>query len=473
MAHVAAARRTAARLFSVLSHELWPVRQKENERRADSDGPPSVSSFLSNADAVEFSTTPISTNIVLYSILALMGMALIWSIYGTLDKIVVAKGKIITTAPQIVMQPFETAKIVQIHVKAGDRVRKGDALVSFDPAFAQADAGSLNEKVVALVAEEERIEAELDGRAYHAPRDANAAQRSQEALSSARSSQKALEIEAHDQKLRELDTQLAALDTSTEHLSRQADLAADVTKMQQTLFKKKVGSKLQLMAAEKEQIDIEKQRDQSLADRAGLEHSRAQAAAERDAFGQRWDRELQERLVSLRQEKNAAMASLEKAEKLRDFTNLSAPVDAVVLQLADRSVGSVVREAEPLITLVPLKGPMEVEADISSRDVGLVKIGDPARIKLEAYPFQEFGTLQGELVVVSADSVSEKEGRNEVAVFRARIRLEENVGELIKRKIRLGPGLRATSEIKIGQRSIITYLVYPVVRMFDEAMREP
>src|SRR5439155_6745933 len=107
---------------------------------------------------------------------------------------------------------------------------------------------------------------------------------------------------------------------------------------------------------------------------------------------------------------------------------LTAPADAVVLELAQRSIGSVVREAEPLVTLVPLNVPLEAEVSVNSRDIGRITAGENVRLKLDAYPFQKYGTASGTIRTISRDAFApEQHGAASPAAapsfFKARIPL--------------------------------------------------
>ncbi len=155
---------------------------------------------------------------------------------------------------------------------------------------------------------------------------------------------------------------------------------------------------------------------------------------------------------------------------MRDLTEITAPVDGTVLEVADRSTGSVLREAETLVTLVSDGADLYVEANVPSRDVSYLKIGDAVRVKLEAYPFQRFGTANGVLNVISADSVPLKadDAKSEL-VYKTKIRITDSPKDLAKRGIRIRPGLVASAEIKTGKRSIASYILNPVLRTADES----
>src|SRR3984957_13607871 len=124
--------------------------------------------FKPDATAIEEAPVPISAHAALYTVLTLLVVAVLWSIFGSVDRIVVAPGKVATRTPMLVMQPFTTSRVLAINVKAGDHVHKGQVLVVFDPAFAQADVASLQHKVETLTAQSARIEAELGGTRFTA-----------------------------------------------------------------------------------------------------------------------------------------------------------------------------------------------------------------------------------------------------------------------------------------------------------------
>jgi hemolysin D len=153
---------------------------------------------------------------------------------------------------------------------------------------------------------------------------------------------------------------------------------------------------------------------------------------------------------------------------------MTAPVDGIVQEVADRSVGSVLREAETLVTLVPDNADLYVEASVPSRDIGYLKLGDSVRVKLESYPFQRFGTISGVLAVISPDSQPLKEGDDKSQViYRVQVKLDDRAAALLARSIHLKPGLVASAEIKTGGETIANYILHPIIRIGDESLREP
>jgi HlyD family secretion protein len=212
-----------------------------------------------------------------------------------------------------------------------------------------------------------------------------------------------------------------------------------------------------------------------------LNAQRAETTQERQAFLDKWRSDHNQQLVQARQDLADATETLNKAHRMKDLTEITAPVSGTVLEVADRSVGSVLREAETLVTLVPDGADLYVEANVPSRDISYVKTGDTVRIKLETYPFQRFGTLNGKLDVISADSVPLKQDdtqpkRDDIPaqlVYRVQVRITDSLHDLAVRSIHVRPGLVASAEIKTGKRSVASYVLDPVLRTTDESLREP
>jgi HlyD family secretion protein len=423
--------------------------------------------------AIEERPVPVSIHATLYTALAILVVAIVWAFVGTMDRIVVAQGKVSTSPPLIVLQPFAVARILAIPVTAGDHVKKGDVLISFDPAFARADESSLVGQVNELNAIRERMEAEMTGIPFVAGENAAPGRSTQEEIYARRQAQFASELAGHETNVKRLSQERDATRTAVTRLERERELARKVTAMRQELLDRKVGSELQLVVAQKDQLNVEQRLDAAISQGQSLAQQQLQAEAERDAYLANWRRQLSEDLVTVRQHAKEASDNLSKAQRLREFTSLTAPVDGIVLEIADRSVGSVLREAETAVTLVPGDAALEVDADILSKDVGYVSVGDPVRVKLEAYPFQKFGTVDGALTVVSPDSIVRQVGQSSITVFHAKVHLKATVEELAARSIRLRPGLIATAEITTGHRSIASYLLYPIFRVFDEGLKEP
>jgi len=434
-----------------------------------------VHQFKGDATAIEEAPVPVSAHAALYVVVTLLVIGIFWSVFGSLDRIVVGQGKIASHTPMIVMQPFTTSRITQIHVKPGDHVRKGQVLVSFDPAFARADQAALEQKIRDKSAEIDRITAELNGASSFPVAKSDGPERQTQAqIFSQETGQYASEMAQRASRMGAADSQLKAVNDSIPGLKSQLAIAQKVMSIQNYLNSQQAAAELDVLRAQTAQIDAETRLSNAMADSQKYSQERAEIEAERNTFRDKWRSDHNQQLVQARQDLDEASQTLNKAKRMNDFTVLTAPQDATVLEIADRSVGSVLREAETLVTLVPDGADLYVEANVPSRDVSYVKVGDGVRVKLETYPFQRFGTLDGVLDVISADSIPLKEGDDKSQlVYRAQVRVTTPVSDLVSRGIHLRPGLVATAEIKTGKRSIASYVLDPVLRTMDESLREP
>jgi len=455
-------------LWRVLGH--WVDRRFGDEEFRSEAG----HGFKSDAAEIEEAPVPLSAHAALYTLAILLAVAILWAIFGSLDRIVVAPGKIATRTPMVVMQPFTTSRILQINVKAGDHVRKGQVLVAFDPAFAQADVASLRHKVEALTPQTARLEAELAGTPFIAQLGAGVERLTQVQIFNQEMSDFEAEAKQRDSRLRQIDSQMRVDEASLSGIRSQLDMARRMVAIQQSLRAQQAAAELDVMRAQSSEIDSDLKLKNTLGDMAKLGAQRAEALQERQGFLDKWRSDHNQQLVKARQDLAEAAETLNKAQRMKDLTEIVAPVSGTVLELADRSIGSVLREAETLMTLVPDGAALYVEANAPSRDVSYVKVGDSVRIKLETYPFQRFGTVNGVLDVISADSVPmEPDDAKSQLVYRLQVRIVESLSDLAARGIHVRPGLVASAEVKTGKRSVASYILDPILRTADEGLREP
>ena len=150
-----------------------------------------------------------------------------------------------------------------------------------------------------------------------------------------------------------------------------------------------------------------------------------------------------------------------------------------MLEINKRSVGTVAKEAEPIMTLVPQGLPLEADIQIPADEIGFVRKGDAVRIKIDAYPFQKHGIVEGRVNVIGEDSfLAEQNPANQLrpltkAYYPARVRLTNTALHKVPSDTRLTPGMTLTAEIKVSERTVISYFMYPLIKAFDESIREP
>jgi HlyD family secretion protein len=430
--------------------------------------------FQSDARQVDELRPPASERAVLYILLALIACGITWASIAKVDRIVVAQGKLVTTAATMVVQPLETSVVRSLNARIGDVVQKGDPLATLDPTFSMADAAQLSGKMASLGAQIARLDAEIGDRPY-APETIDDEARLQMTIWTRRAEKYRAKVESFDRQIGETEAKIATKTADQDSLKPRLVIARELENTRHELFKKEVGSKISYLDAEARRMQIE--RDMQLAANECLELQQTlnRVNADKAAYVAEFRQQLGEDLVQARRERDAAAKQLDKAARRNEVTILEAPADAIVLDVAQRSVGSVMKEAEPLYTLVPLNSPLEAEVLVEARDVGQVKTASLTRVKLEAWPFQKHGTLEGVVRMLSEDVFTpdpKKEGETRPH-YKARIKLTSGELRNVPDQLRLIPGMAVTAEIKAGERSVISYFLYPLLRGLDESIREP
>ena len=431
---------------------------------------------------------PPKRRLVLWLMVGLIVAAAIALAVLKVDIVVSANGKIVTSDSEIVIQPVETSVVRSVAVRMGQQVKAGDVLATLDPTFSLADRDELTAKLRNLSATYDRLDAELAGRAYD-PNNPTADELTQRDVFRKRQAEYAAKLGAAERKTEQYKADLATHKTEVKGLQEQIRLASQAEDMYQQLVAKDLASKLKLIDASQHLVDARTRLDTNLGEQQKLAEQIAGAEAERDGFVQEWQRKLSEDMAQNRSDRDATAARLSKAQMRHDLAVMTAPEDATVLELAHRPAGSVLREAETLMRLVPTHAPLLFEVQVDTRDVARLHIGDRATIKLEALPWQQFGLAYGELKALTPDTLSDdnaretgeegsspelkKEARQSPTHYRARIELTETKFRNLPEGFAMRPGMRVVCDIKVGRRSILEYVLNPITRVIGESLREP
>ncbi len=432
--------------------------------------------FQSDAVEIEHRAPPRIARLTLYGVSALILSAIAWASLSYVDEIVVAQGRLVTTQPTIVVQPFETSIVRSIDVSAGDVVRMGQTLATLDATFSQSNVNQQRARHAALDAQVKRIEAELAGDDYSLLAGDTAEEAIQVQLFGQRRAFYVAQMQNFDQQVSAQMALLAGNRDQEAVLRARRENLSRIEGAREKLYENQAGSLLNLLDSREARLEIDSSLAQTSGNAAVALHTLAKLRADRQAFIEDFRRATLEQLVGLRSERDTVGEELTKMELRRTMVALTAPADAVVLDLAQRSVGSVVREAEPIVTLVPLNVPLEAEVSVNSRDIGRVSVEEPARIKFDAFPFQKYGTATGSVRTISRDAfLPDGEGAEAGTqpYFKARVRLEDTRLRLPDKIVQLLPGMTVAAEIKVGRRTVISYFLYPLIRGLDESIREP
>jgi len=437
--------------------------------------PPPARFAAFQPDALEILAvpTPVRYRTTLYLLLALILAAFVFSCLAQVDRIVVAPGKLVSTRNNLTVAPMETAVVREVYVSAGQIVAKGDPLLALDPTFAEAGLSERGKDRAALSAKVWRLRCELSGECKTPPGLSPAELALEREVFAARRREFDAKSDGLTQHLRELSAKIATNAAEAAKSKKQIAIARDLERMYADILKQGASSKVEYMKAQSSRIEAEGQLEKIKNETAELRESLARAEAEKRDFAENWKAEIAKELSSTARELSGAEERERKAERLRELVVLRAPEAGIVLDVSARSAGSVAPQGETLLTIVPTGEAVLVEAEVAAQDVGLVRTGDEVRVKFEAFPYQRHGIVEAKLATVSPDAFEKNTSEGQRLFYRARAVLGVVRLTAVPPDFKLFPGMSLTAEIKVGQRRIITYLLYPLIKTFDDSFREP
>jgi hemolysin D len=431
---------------------------------------------------------PPKKRLVLWLMIALFAGAALWLSIAKVDTVVAANGRIVTSAGDIVIQALETSVVRSLRVRMGQKVRKGEVLATLDPTFTQADQDELSAKLRQESAAFDRLQAESAGKPYD-PHNPNADEAIQRDIFRKRQSEYAAHLTAAARKVAQFQADLAAHRIEAQGLQQQIALAGQADTIYQTLVASQLASKLRAIDTTRSLVEAKSRLATNLGEQKRLVQQIAETEAERDAFIQEWQRKLAEELAQARSERDQSTARLSKAQLRHRMAVMTAPEDATVLDVETRPAGSVMREAETLMRLVPADRPLLAEVQIDTRDVARLHLGDPVTLKFEALPWQQYGLAYGRLQSLTPDTLEDdsaretaedmtapgmkQQARQSPIHYRARIAITETKFRNLPQDFAIRPGMRLTADVKIGRRAVLDYVLNPITRVIDESLREP
>jgi hemolysin D len=430
--------------------------------------------YLPDPDELERRQLPGGLTITLYLLLGMVLSAVLWATLFEIDTVVSARGKLVTQEPNIVIQSFETAQITALNVRAGQVVNKGQVLAVLDPTFVTADLAQAQDRLKSLDAELHRLNQEQAGKAY-----GGQSRNRDEALQSSLQADRQASYQARLQRLDDGIGRLkAALTTNQGELSSlevRVTSLREIEAMNEELTQQNFQSKLKLLESRERRQEVDRDMLATRNRAQEIKKQLAEAEGEKLSFMKDWRQKSTEELVAVRRERSAVAEQVNKAERRSRLIELVAPADAVVLEVAaNRSTGSVVRESEQMFTLVPLGVPLEAEIQIDSQDIGFVKLLDPVRLKIDAFPFQKHGLINASLERVGQDAFTRDAGTGAAkpAFYVGRTQVKADELRHLPKLTQLIPGMTLSAEIVVGKRSVISYVMYPVMRGLSEAATE-
>ena len=453
---------------------MEPTDQSHVKRKAARGKDATALDFLPDADAIERNPLPVYLRLTVHALGLALLLFVLWASFSDVERVVVASGRLVNPLPNIVVQPLETSIIQKIEVRVGQVVRQGQVLATLDPTFAQADEAQLRSRLQSLDTQTRGLNAELLGK-NTAPsgKDADAVLQAQ--LSRERQANYAAQLAKLEQNIARV---AATMDTNRRDqlvMAQRMKSLNEMEAMQETLMAQNFGARLQLLEARDRRLAAERELQLANNREHELRNELAALESEKTAFTKSWRQKTMEDLLNTARDRDGINEQLQKADKRKQLVALVSPVDAVVLDMAKLSQGSVVQAAEQMFTLVPLGAALEAEVKIDALDIGYIKAGDVVHIKLDAFPFQKHSALDGKVRTISEDAFRRDSGAPGAldAYYLSRIAYGDSKLKKMPDKARLLPGMTLSAEIVVGKRSVMSYLIWPLTKAMDESIREP
>ena len=423
---------------------------------------------------------------MLHLLLVLLFALILWAAFGKLDIVATAEGKLIPQTYVKIVQPFEQGLISEILVTEGQHVQAGQILMRLDTTLSDADGKAINADYLVKQIALRRIDAELADREFkRQPADPEALYN--ESLAQYRANRLAYQTALAEERsvLDKTQSDLAAagqartkLIETLPHYREQAKAYADMAKD---------GYVSRLAATDKEREHIEKEQDLKTQEHIIVSAQATLAASSRklEQISADYRQRLQAERADISGKLDKTQAEYAKQQYRHELLELKASQDGIIKDVATHTIGTVISPGTILMTLVPKDEILRAEVWVSNEDVGFIHQGDPTKIKFASYQFQKYGMVGGQVAHLSADATDNtQQGAGQSApptakspngqAFAYRALVDLKAQELIVDGVRhaLSPGMQVTAEIHLGTRTILEYLLSPVMGAFQEAGRE-
>ena len=446
--------------------------------------------FPADAQAIDFSPpllrlqatspNPLGRK-VLWALLVMLLALLLWAVLGRLDIVAVAEGKLIPESYVKIVQPAESGIVKDILIKEGQGVKAGQVLMRMDTLISEADTQSIEadyqRKRLAL----RRIQAELSGLPFKSEAN-DPPDLTQEINAQYRANRASFEAALAEERSRLIKAkqELAAAEQVKHKLEETLPHYRDQDKAYEKLVKD--GFAGSLMGSDKKREFIEK--EQELRTQSFLIESARASILQSEKKLAQIDSDYRRQLHAERNEIQGQFDKLTqevtKQAHKQELLELKAPQDGVVKDLATHTAGTVVQPGTVLLTLVPQDEKLRAEVWVSNEDIGFVRQGQPVKLKFAAFPFQKYGMVEGTVEHVSADAADNNTGnsqtdpakKNQPLVYKALVALQRMNLEMDGERFILSAGMQTNAEIRLGDRTVMEYLLSPVRKAWHEAGRE-
>lgn len=436
------------------------------EKRQDTE-------FMPEVEGAILEDSPWLSRITVWAVSACLLTALIWAHFAVLEEVTTGEGKAIPSSKVQVIQNLEGGIVSEIFVREGQVVDKGDTLLRLDDTRFLSNRGETEADRLALIARLERLSAEAEGRAPRLPEEItrDAPQLAEDQLALYRSRQERLRSEQRTlgEQLRQKEQELAEFRSKAQQYRSSLGLLQQELNMSQPLVASGAISQVEVLRLRRSLVEVRGSLEATnLAiprAEAAISEIRSKMEESELAFRAEAFKELNEVRTELQKITATSVAIEDKVTR----TTVTSPVRGVIKQLKVNTIGGVVQPGSDMLEIVPLDDSLLIEAKVRPQDVAFLHPGQKAMVKFTAYDYTIYGGLKANLELISADTITDEEGNS---FYLIQVRTEKSHLGNPEHPLLIIPGMVATVDIITGEKSVLDYLLKPVLKARSEAMRE-
>ena len=444
------------------------VKDIERNRRLHEDA-----DFMAEAVAATRLQAKWSANALMYAISALFTLFVIWASFAEVEQITRGQGQVVPSSETQLVQSLEGGILSELKVREGERVRKNQIIARVQNVAFASDQKGIEAKTVALTLKRNRLRAEADGESFKP--DQSLAEKSpamaanEEALYASRQQDLRNALSLLDDKIRQADASLREIGAQVSRLSETRGLLQKEYDMTNKMVAQNAAPKMNAIRLERELADLRGNLSASVQKKAALEAELSASRRERAEKENTFKSEALTQISEVEAELAGLNESLKTASDRVDRSELRSPVDGIVKTIHLKTIGGVIEPAKPIMEIVPSDDVLQVTAKVSPTDIAFLKVGQPVRVKLTAYDAQRYGSLEGKLVRIGADTITDSKGN---VFFEVDVITKESYLGTKANPLPILPGMVAQVDVITGSRTIMSYLLKPFLRARQEALTE-
>lgn len=398
----------------------------------------------------------------------------VWAHNASLDIVSVATGEVAPSSNVQTVEHLEGGIIREILVKEGDLVKAGQALVTLEQTQSGADVKELKVRIRSLITDVARYRAELKGdeNPTYPPALVKAEPelvRQSKALFEARRNRMLGQIRAQEEAVRQRELEIKEVEARRKSAQENLELISEQVEISEKLLKKELTNRMLHLNLLKEAADLKGRIQEANTALPRLRAAAAEARSNTQIIRASFREEAQTELDKATREMEELTQRVRKFEDNLSRTTLRAPVDGIVKTLHVVSVGGVVKAGEQVVDIVPADDKLVIEAQLPTADIGYVRAGQPVKVKLASADAAKFGDLAGTVERVSPDTLVTQEGR---PFYKVRIVTEKSFFEDKNLRYDLFPGVQVIASIQTGSRTVMEYILDPLIGRIGDALRE-